>query len=216
MINIIEALQTLINPKKAEGYLTKELPNSGIGALAVNLAIVYALSSIVQFIGMAIGLSLGPLPGAPATLVDILFRVIGGIVFGLIMMVIFCGILHLIAKAFGGRGTFLGLLYLSSVMSLAFLPINLFFTILFQVVARIPFVSCIVALLYLPLVFYLMYLSYLVIKVVYRLDGRKAAYVMVAYLAISFIIGVLLAVGLLLYYWTVFQSSGGAALLAAD
>jgi len=201
MINFIEAIQNLLNPGKAEAYLAKELPNASTGGIAVNLAIVYASSSVAQLIGMVItALLLGALIGMPTALGSLLsiatpIKIAGTIVVGLVLMVVFCGVLHLIAKAFGGRGTFMGQLYLQSFSSAALAPISFFFVMLLTV----PLVGCIVLVFFLIFALYMIYLLYLMMKVVYKLDSRKAAYTVAAYMGVCFIIGILLGIAILAF-----------------
>ncbi|MDD5172271.1 MAG: YIP1 family protein [Candidatus ainarchaeum sp.] len=209
MTNIVDAIKNLFNPSKAEGYLAKELPKASFGGFVVNLAITYAFTTVAQLIGMVISLlAFGVLAGAPTMLLGAVFSVASltmiafGVVIGIVLMLIFCGILHLIAKAFGGRGTFMSQLYLQSVTSVALAPINFVFIILMQV----PVLSCIVLIPYFLLLLYMIYLLYLLVKVAYKLDSKKAAYTMVAYVGVMVIIVVLLTIALLIMY--------GASLMA--
>jgi hypothetical protein len=119
------------------------------------------------------------------------------LVVGFIGFFIMGGVLHLMAKAFGGTGSMVQLLYMMSFVGLAVVPISVLLTLL----SIIPCVSCIISIVLLAFLAYLYYLYYLIIKMVYKLDSGKAIMALAAYFilivaAVLIILGIFIALAL--------------------
>jgi hypothetical protein len=190
-------MRAVLDYKNVEAYLAKQVPKASWGAVILNLALMIIIGGIANIIAVLLrpmvsslvpsiaGISLAAASGNMSIGMTIMVLAAGFIGF-----FILGGIMHLLAKAFGGTGRMVQLLYLMSVAGLAVLPISVVLVLL----TIIPCVSCISGICSLAIAAYLYYLYYLMIKMVYGLDSGKAILTLVAYFAVIIIISVILGV----------------------
>lgn len=205
----------VFNYKEVEGYYAMQLSRASWGAAAINIAIVILVSAVMQGIALVVSTALSGVSAAftqqslAPTVVEggINFLSIGaGAVAGFIGFFLSGLLLHALAKALGGRGSALQLIYLLSVGSLAMVPV----TLAIQVLYIIPCLCCAGALLGLALGIYGLYLSYVSVKVAHQMESTKALIALVLWLVAVAAILIALYVVLMIF---VFGSAIGLSYL---
>lgn len=203
--DILESTKNLLNPSKAEAFLSSQLPKAAWTPALINYGILLAVNLILRLISLVVSVFLigvlatflvGPLGIATATtsLVDGLISIPVSTIVSVIVLFASSAFLYLIAKLFGGKGTFVQQFYLQSVIVLGLLPVN----IILDLLSWIPCVNCVVFIALIVLLFYILYLWYLVIKVSHSLDGSKALMVLGAYILATILILVIIFVLIML------------------
>lgn len=191
-------LVNAFNPRKVEGYFKKEMPNASWGGVAINAGIAIAVVTIMALLVTALSTVFSGVlmtaMGAPAAGFT---PGIASFVFILIVAVVsFIGffvsgfILHFIAKALGGQGNAVQLLYLMSIGALAVSPI----WALAYLLSAIPCVGCLLLLLGLIPLVYSLYLYYVAAMLAHKLDSGKAAIAVVGWVIVLAVIFAILFV----------------------
>lgn len=191
----------VFNYKEVEGYYGMQLQKASWAAACMNLLIVVLVTAAMQVLllvlqtalsGVSAAMTQQPLgPTAVAGGMNLVFLGVGAaasfagfFLFGLL--------LHLIAKALGGRGSALQLIYLMSVSNLAMVPVS----IALQVLSFVPCLCCVGWLLGIALGIYGLYLTYLSVKVAHQLEGTKALIALVLWMVV--VVAIIIALYLLL------------------
>lgn len=203
--SIIETTTNLLTPSKVEAYLSSQLSGAAWTPAFINYGIIFAVNLVLRLISLFISVFLigalatfllGPLGTAAATtsLVDGLISIPVSTIISAIVLFASSAFLYLIAKLFGGKGTFVQQFYLQSIIGLGLLPVTIVLTLL----SLIPCVSCVVFIVLIVLLFYTIYLWYLVIKISHSLDGSKALMVLGVYILATILILVIIFVLIML------------------
>ena len=193
--------RAFLDYKNVEAYLAKQVPKANWGATIINIVLAIIMIGIASIMATLLRpIVLGLLPGgfggtSMSTSLSSglgIEMIIGICIINFILFFIHGGIMHLIAKAFGGTGKMMQLLYLMSMVSLAMAPI----LVLFDLIIIIPCVNCIVFLFLFALVAYIYYLYYLILKIIYKLESGRAILAMVAYFVVGVIISIIIYITL--------------------
>lgn len=198
-------IRAVLDYKNVESYLAKQVPKANWGATIINMALTAIIGGIISIIVAVLRpIVSNMLPSIAGTGMAALSS--GGMGIGMTIAVLVGGfvgffimgcVLHLMAKAFGGTGSMVQLIYMMSIISLAIVPISALFALL----SVIPCVSCIISIGLLALLAYIYYLYYIIIKMVYKLDSKKAIMALAAYfvliiVAVLIILGIFIALAL--------------------
>jgi hypothetical protein len=189
-------VRAVLDYKNVEAYLAKQLPKATWNAAVINLVLYLIILGIAYAIALLLHpVVLGLFPGIPAGNLAILASssisltlTIEVLVMAVVGFFILGGILHIIAKAFGGKGSLVQLLYLISLANLALVPLS-FVLILLNI---IPYVSCISGICSLALAVYFYYLYYCMLKVAYKLDSNKAILTVAAFVALMIVLSTII------------------------
>jgi hypothetical protein len=191
----------LIHPRETmEQEKSKSSLNAAIKTFVIYYLIVGLLAGIGITILTAIGAGfLGPMAGAEFWFWRILINLgylaivivpILAIIFGLICTMIGTGIYWLIAKAFGGTGTFTENYYLMSKLVWQLLVLGIVISLL----GLIPILGAIITLLWL---LYVIYLAVILISVANKISTIKALIVVLIPVIIAFILSIALLLALI-------------------
>ena len=187
-------IKAVLDYKNVEAYLAKQAPKASWNATIVNVALIAVFMGIWSILQMLLAPRiLGLLPGIPAgsmaaiygTPSSMALKTLLQLAGGFIVFFLTGGILHLIAKALGGKGSMVQLIYLMSMASLVITPLGLILSLF----AIIPCVGCILGLGALVLAVYLYYLYYLILRLTYKLDSGKAILTLVGLIVLCIIVG---------------------------
>jgi hypothetical protein len=187
-------VKAVLDYKNVQAYLAKAAPKANWNAAIVNVALIAVFMGIWSILQMLLAPKLlGMLPGIPAGSMAAIYgspsamalKTILQLAGGFIVFFLTGGILHLIAKALGGKGSLMQLIYLMSLVSLVLTPL----IIILSLLAFIPCVGCIICLVVLVFAVYIYYLYYLILKMVYGLSSGKAIMALAGLIVLCIIIG---------------------------
>lgn len=187
----IENMKGLYSPKTADDSLKKERPKASWDRAALNAALLSIAGIITILISYMIGSVFTTGVNMMAIMVasPILIVIIPIATFVLLFIEGF--LLNAISRFLGGKGTALEVIYLMSLISVAFLPL----TFVIGLLSGIPLVSCIGSIASLAVSIYALFLQYRMLMLVHSLPSDKAIISLVLFfviiLAVAFAIGAL-------------------------
>jgi len=188
----IENLKGLYSPNTADDSLKKERARASWDKAVLNAAILSIVGVVTIVVSYFIGSVFTTGVNGLAFLVTapILIAIIPIATFILLFIEGF--LLNAIARFLGGKGTALEVIYLMSLISIAFLPL----TFIVGLLSGIPLISCVGSIASLVISIYALFLQYKMLMLVHSLPSDKAIISLVLFfviiLAVTFAIGALI------------------------
>ncbi|MBU0590708.1 YIP1 family protein [Candidatus Micrarchaeota archaeon] len=203
-MNYIDLVK-VFKPKEIESYFTEMVKEAKWSSVLVNYCIALAIglvgtviSLVIQAIQVSLSGNFNIVSSVMVLVSDIAMSFVGFFIFGFM--------LHLIAKAFGGKGEARGLLFLMSLVNLVCSPVLL----IIRLLSLITCVGCLLLPVSLIFGIYILYLYYKAVKISHQLEKDKAIMAVIAWVVIMIIIMVIIVVVLFgLSIITSFLTTGG-------
>jgi len=198
-----KGLLNVFKPKEVEGYFKKEMPNAQWSGVVTNVLLGMVIVTIASFIVALVQTMfqgvLMTMGGAAGQAVVSGAANLGGVLVGAVMnfilFFVFAFILHFIARAMGGKGEALKLLYLMSIASLALSPI----WAVIQLLMIIPCINCLMLIVGFGVLLYELYLIYEGVMVSHGLESNKALIAVAAWVIVLLIIAAVIIGAMMLF-----------------
>jgi hypothetical protein len=199
----VEKWLKIFDYKNVENFFKSEKDKGGIGEGIGRMLVGFMIYQIpVTILNILVMLVVGVGVGSMAAFagLGILGAIIGfvvGLIVALLFFLITNGTQHVIAGVLGGKGSYGSFLHLSSFISAASYLVALVFGVLSIAVELVPILGLIMCVL-LPVIFlwilYMIYVSYLSIKVNYALSSGRAAAAFILNIILWVVIFMVLAI----------------------